>query len=75
MTVRPHMVEALIQAAANGMEAVSDDSTPQEVVSACFTLTQRTIHAALDTHPENHLMMRQAVEVLLLACVDVRRLH
>lgn len=72
---RLSIVHGLVQAAIAGMEMLDDEPTPDEVVSACFTLTARTIKGIMEQAPENSRKLREAAEVLLLACADTTRMN
>ena len=69
-TPRPLAVTALVKGAMIGMETCVNDATGDEIISACFTLTQRVIEAVVSTHPECRQTVQDAVESLLLACTD-----
>lgn len=68
MTVRPDSVEALIEGALKGMDAVGGDYTGAELLCATFATTLRIMKSSLLQSPESLPAIRQAVEVLLMEC-------
>ena len=66
---REDVVQALTHAALCGMDTIKD-SSGDELVSACFTLTRRTIAAVIQMNPKCRPVIRGAVESLLMDCVD-----
>lgn len=65
---RSTTVEDLVVAALVGMESVQ--STADEVMSACFTLTLRAAKTCIQHNPESRDKVRTALEVILLSCAD-----
>lgn len=77
MAVDIRIMEELIAGALAGMKQVPEFSA-QELLSACFTLTLRTMKAVKEGTPveemeTNLAITRQAVEVLMLECADTSK--
>ena len=65
----PHdqdVVEKLVLAAFNAMEALPDTYDDKQLLSAVFTICIRTIDALTTTNPNMRPACRQAVEILML---------
>ncbi len=70
---RSAAVEEMITRALRAFEEV--DHTDSEALSASFTLSLRMLAVIRDDHPEQLPVLRQAVEMLLLACADTRQMN
>lgn len=65
-------VNRLVNAAFDGMETVAAGTSGGDVLSACFTMALRMIKVSLEKEPDNLPQIRQAIEVLLMECVDTK---
>ena len=69
---RPEQVALLTNAAAQGMLPFATESSPSELISACFTLCKRMI-VETRLRGGNVDAMKQSVMALLIECTDDRR--
>jgi hypothetical protein len=73
MPVRPEVVNSLVSAAMDGMKAHEEYFTSAEMISACFTITQRIISVVLEQNPSQREKLIQAIESLLIECADTTK--
>ena len=70
MSPRPEVVEQLVSAALTGMEFGGiENSTGDEVLSACFTLAKRAMKAAILRNPAAITEIQNVLQMLMLDCV------
>lgn len=70
---RSDIVEGMITRALSAFSEV--EHTDGEALSASFTLSLRMLAVIRDEHPEQLPVLRQAVEMFLLACADPTQMN
>lgn len=66
---RPEKVSELVDAALNGLSSAAVGSTAAEVVSAAFTLADRSLTVALEIGVDRR-QLRSVLETMLMRCAD-----
>lgn len=66
---RPEKVSQMVDAALNGLTSAAVGSTATEVISAAFTLADRSLSVALEIGVDRR-SLRSVLETMLMRCAD-----